>query len=329
MLLPRHIESKKKNKINYTLLFILLTILSLFGTIIWKWKDILIFFSGNSKLKVQKVEDKILDGIKKGNFSKNLVSDFQSVVNSYYDAFPTNPSANFYISKYYYYEFYTKISKLGINEVIKLNSIGGKVSNLESVTENPNFEVMYRVALRARAFNASFSESDQNSLLILLYETLDSKIKKETIVNELSLIDSEKLPADFQKLFYFIQLLVLPKSGEIEKFDTLVDSNNFKNNFKLDPREINFLRAVCILQKKELVKSLELFRSVKKDLDTLTIEATRYEASIFSHQNLYDKALILLETLFEDTGSTNESIKNQIRVLLSTKPGLKTKINLE
>ena len=60
---------------------------------------------------------------------------------------------------------------------------------------------MYRISLRANAFNHKFNESESNKLLIYLYELIANRKKPIILLGELSLLDSTKLNKEFEKPF--------------------------------------------------------------------------------------------------------------------------------
>lgn len=69
--------------------------------------------------------------------------------------------------------------------------------------------------------------------------------------------------------------------------------------------------------------------NLKLGYDLITIEATKFEAMIFFKQNLHDKAISLLENIYEETGSQDKKIISLLKQILESKPGLKTKIKME
>ena len=106
-------------------------------------------------------------------------------------------------------------------------------------------------------------------------------------------------------------------------------NNNLQDGLqiKINEREILFLKGVSSYNKKEFVKSLELLREAKGSMDDfITIQAIKLEANIFHQQNLHEKAISILENLYESTGRKDESIKAKISQIILTKPGLRTKL---
>ena len=50
---------------------------------------------------------------------------------------------------------------------------------------------------------------------------------------------------------------------------------------------------------------------------------------IFFQQNLHEKAVSLLETIYGETGSQDKKIIRLLKQIVESKPGLKTKLKLE
>jgi hypothetical protein len=70
-------------------------------------------------------------------------------------------------------------------------------------------------------------------------------------------------------------------------------------------------------------------RESKSGYDLITIEATKFEAMIFFKQNLHEKAVTLLETIYVETGSQDKKLIRLLKMIIESKPGLKTKLKLE
>lgn len=94
----------------------------------------------------------------------------------------------------------------------------------------------------------------------------------------------------------------------------------------INEREILFLKGISSYNKKEYVRSLEYLREAKGNLDFITIQAIKMEANIFYQQNLHEKAIVILEQLYDTTGKEDDSIKLKISQIISSKPGLRSRI---
>ncbi len=324
MYLPRHTEMKTKSKINFGLFFFLTIVLVSIFLSIWYWKKISFYFSGNSKLKVARIEEQIFPYIEKGKIPKNLIEDFKTISGLYFDSGTTNPSANFFLAKSNYYEVFNSL-KISNEEIISINSLNNRIKFIENPKLRNEFEEMYKKALRAKAFSEDFSEKEQNLVLLFLYESIYQK-KISDLMNEK--LDYQLIPKDLKKIYLILNFFSIPKTGNVinlEKFFILNESEKIIN---LSNEEKKFLQAVTEFYKNDFVKALELFRESKTELNQVGIEATKYEAEIFAKQNLSEKAILILEDLYQKTGSNNETILIQVKEILKTKTGLKTKLEL-
>lgn len=324
MYLPRHYEMKTKSKINFGLFFFIsILIVSIFFTILY-WKKISFYFSGNSKLKVTRVEEQIIPYLEKGKIPKNLISDFKTIANFYFESSYTNSSANFFLAKSNYYEIFNSL-KLTNLEIIQINSLNKTLKFIENPKLKLEFDEMYKKALRAKAFSEDFAEKEQNQILILLYESI---VLKNLTEDSFEKINYDKIPKDLKKIYIILSFFSIPTTGQIDKLEKIFQLNETEKLIFLSDEEKKFLKAVCFFQNKDLIKSLELFREAKIELNQIGIEATRYEAEIFSKQNLPEKAISILEELYSNTGSNNDKIILQIKEILKTKNGLKTKLDI-
>lgn len=315
---------KTKSKINFGLFFfIAILLISIFLTI-WYWKKISFYFSGNSKLKVSRLEEQILPHLEKGKIPKNLIEDFKTITNLYYESGTTNPSANFFLAKSKYYELFNSL-KLTNEEIIIINSLNKNIKLIENQKLKNDFDEMYKKSLRAKAFAEDFSEKEQNLVLIFLYESILQKKDSEISTDK---IDYNSIPKELRKIYLILNFFSVPKTGDVLNLEKFFQLNEVEKIINFSNEEKKFLLAVTEYHKKDYVKSLELFRESKSELNLVGIESLRYEAEIFAKQNLQEKAILILEDLYQKTGSNNESILIQIKEILKTKNGLKTKLDI-
>ena len=324
MYIPRHDSSKRKSPFNWGFLILLVLIFLTLTGVIFKWKQISFYFSGNSKLKISRIEEKIFESMKKNKIPSNLISEYKSMSNLYIKAAPTDASANFYLAKSFYYELFNEI-RLENSDIIKLNTYAAELSILTTLKAKDNFENMYKTALRANAFNDNFTETEQNKILIYFYEVFSLKKNKIDLLKDLNQLDHTKLPVDLKKIFLALNFIAIPLSGNSELFEKILLINDV---YIFNENEIAFLKAVTLYSNKDYLKALELFRISKSELNPLSIEATIYEADIFYKQNLHEKSISILENLYTETGSSNEKILSHVREIIASKPGLKTKLEL-
>jgi hypothetical protein len=119
-------------------------------------------------------------------------------------------------------------------------------------------------------------------------------------------------------------------SGNIDSLEKYILLNESLTTRKIDlqPRNISFLKGIVFYHSNDYIKSLNFLRESKSGYDIITIEATKFEAMIFFKQNLHEKAIVLLENTYEETGSQDKKIIRLIKEILKSKPGLKTRIKL-
>ena len=303
-------------------------ILSVFFFFFKKRKEIQLFFAGNIPQKYAKNEKKIIETMASGKLEKEIVSDFSAISQSYLQVEPLNSSSHHAVAKSAYYElrlagFEFDLKKL-MNFVIETQNVE-KDLNLYY-----NFlNTMYRNALRAKIFAEDFREKHSNILLILLYETLEGRKKSSFILTELSSIEYDKVSPDLRALYIWLSFISAVNSGDIEAFESINDKNsNLPEGLKMNinEREILFLKGISSYNKKEYVRSLEYLREAKGNLDFITIQAIKMEANIFYQQNLHEKAIVILEQLYDTTGKEDDSIKLKISQIISSKPGLRSRI---
>ncbi len=189
---------------------------------------------------------------------------------------------------------------------------------------------MYRNALRAKIFSDDFREKQSNILLILLFETFEARKNPSIILEELGKIEYDKISPDLRSVYLWLSFIASVNSGDMEALELMNERNtNLQDGLqmKISEREIIFLKGVSSYNKKEFVKSLELLREAKGSIDDfITIQAIKLEANIFHQQNLHEKAITILENLYEATGRKDESIKEKISQIMLTKPGLRSRL---
>ena len=150
-------------------------------------------------------------------------------------------------------------------------------------------------------------------------------------LGELSLLDATKLNKEMEKTFVWMQIISSTLSGNIDYLESSLASNENLGEKKIDiqPRNISYLKGITYYHNGDYVKSLNFLRESKLGYDLITIEATKFEAMIFFQQNLHEKAVSLLETIYGETGSQDKKIIRLLKQIIESKPGLKTKLKLE
>lgn len=334
MYLPRHYEDSKKPQSSnipfYLFIFVLIIIII---TGIYKRKEIVFFFSGNTKQKVIKLETKIIDAIHKKKLDKELVNEFKVAALNSFNQAPADPVFNYYMAKGFYYQLLLDGFKINSGEIIKTVYIDNIELSSEPDKYEENLSGMYRNSLRAISLGSDFSEYDSARLMAIFYETLEKRKNPLIIMNEISRLSKAKLSKELINVYVWLNLLTSCFAGSLESLESFNNMNNeIEEDARLnvDPREFIFLKAVTSFHSNDYVKSLEFFREIQKgEFDLLTVEAIRYEANIFLKQNLPDKSLALLEDLYEKTGMKNDKIKEQIIKVLESKAGLKSRLGIQ
>lgn len=295
-----------------------------------KWKRIVSYFSGNSVQKLTKLEEKINESFDKNSYPKNLISEYKSATLTYFDTLPVDSTASYLIAKSYYYQILDRI-KFDSAEIIDLTALERKKSYLEYFHAVEELESMYRAALRAEAFNVKFNESESNKLLIYLYEIIANRKKPSIVLGELSLLDASKINKELSKTLVWMTIINSILSGNLEALENTINANENSPEGKIEiqPRTISYLKGVACYHSNDYVKSLNFLRESKSGYDLITIEATKFEAMIFYKQNLQEKAISLLENIYSETGSQDKKIVRLIKIILESKPGLKTKIKID
>ncbi|MBP9889377.1 MAG: hypothetical protein KBF93_23985 [Leptospiraceae bacterium] len=311
------------------IIFIVLGFL-LITSVVIKWKSIVSYFSGNSIQKISKLEEKINESLAKKTFPKNLIGEYKTATNLYFETAPIDSTANYLIAKTYYYQVLDRI-QFDMTEIIELTSFERKKSYIEYFHAEEDLESMYRIALRANSFNPKFNESESNKLLMYLYELIINRKKPAILLGELSLLDATKLNKEMEKTFVWMQIISSTLSGNIDYLESSLASNENLGEKKIDiqPRNISYLKGITYYHNGDYVKSLNFLRESKLGYDLITIEATKFEAMIFFQQNLHEKAVSLLETIYGETGSQDKKIIRLLKQIIESKPGLKTKLKLE
>ena len=327
MYLPRHYKQDKKKPTNYPLIIFFILGIVLLASIGYKWKDILTYFSGNSRQKISKLEEQITISLNKKTFPKNLINEYKSITNLYFDSAPIDATANYFIAKSYYYQVLDRV-KFDIAQLLELTSFERKNSYMQYFQAEEELEMMYRAALRATAFNSNFQEVESNKVLIYLFELIANRKKSHILLGELSLVDPSKLSKDMEIAFIWMNIVNSALSGNIDSLENYITQNENLGDRKIDlqPRSISFLKGVTLYNGNDFIKSLNFLRESKSGYDMITIEATKFEALIFYKQNLHEKAITLLENIYEETGSQDKKIARLLKKILESKPGLKTKL---
>ncbi len=327
--LPRHYKQDKKKPTNYPLIIFFVLGIVLIGSIVYKWKEITTYFSANSIQKISKLEERIVISLEKKTFPKTLLAEYKSLTDLYYDSMPTDSTANYLVAKSSYYQLFNRI-KFDMGDILELTSFERKKSYMEHFQVEEDMETMYRIALRANAFNPNFKEAESNKLFVYLYELIANRKRPIILLGELSLLDSTKLTKEFERTFIWMNIINSALSGNIDSLENHLSLNENLGENKIDvqPRNASFLKGITFYNNNDYIKSLNFLRESKSGYDLITIEATKFEAMIFFKQNLHDKAIVLLENIYEETGSQDKKIIKLLKQILDSKPGLKTKLKL-
>ncbi len=328
MYLPRHYKVDKKKATNFKP-FLLVVLLIALGTLFFKKrKEIQLLFAGNIPQKYAKNEKKIIETLATGKLVKDQVVEFTSISQSYLQVEPLNSSSHHAVAKSAYYELIVSGFEFSLKNLMKF-VIESQIIEKDLDLYYPKLNTMYRNALRARIFSDEFREKHSNNLLILLYEILESRKKPSLILEELKQIEYEKVSPDLRSVYIWLSFIAAVSSGDI---DALAEINEKNHNLqdglqlKVNEREVIFLKGVSCYNKKEFVKALELLRESKGNLDFITVQAIKMEANIFYQQNLHEKAISILENLYQATGKEDDSIKLKISQIIASKPGLRSKV---
>ena len=168
-------------------------------------------------------------------------------------------------------------------------------------------------------------------MLFRSYELIANRKRPIILLGELSLLDSTKLTKEFERTFIWMNIINSALSGNIDSLENHLSLNENLGENKIDvqPRNASFLKGITFYNNNDYIKSLNFFRESKSGYDLITIEATKFEAMIFFQQNLHEKAVSLLETIYGETGSQDKKIIRLLKQIIESKPGLKTKLKLE
>lgn len=329
MYLPRHYKVDRKRATNFTPYILLVLLVALGFVFFKKRKEIQLLFAGNIPQKYAKTEKKIIDTMINGKLEKELASEFSSISQSYLQVEPLNPSSHHAVAKSFYYDLIATGFDFSLKRLMSF-VIDSQNSDKEIEKYYTQLNSMYRNALRAKIFSDDFREKHSNILLILLFETFESRKKPSFILEELGKIEYERISPDLRSVYLWLSFIASVNSGDMDALELMKGRNNNLQDglqIKINEREILFLKGVSSYNKKEFVKSLELLREAKGSMDDfITIQAIKLEANIFHQQNLHEKAISILENLYESTGRKDESIKAKISQIILTKPGLRTKL---
>ena len=328
MYLPRHYKVERKKATNFKPFIFALLLFSALFFLYKKRKEIQFLFAGNIPQKYVKYEKKIMETLASGKLEKEIVSDFASISQSYLQVEPLNPSSHHAVAKSAYYELLLNGFEFTLTKLMQF-ILETDVAQKDFSAHYTQLNTMYRNALRANIFADEYREKHSNLLLILLYETLESRKNPTFILSALHSIEYERVNTDLRALYIWLSFISAVNSGDTEALESINEKNsNLQAGLKLElnDREILFLKGVSAFNRKEFVKALELLREAKGSLDYITIQAIKMEANIFHQQNLHEKAISILEQLYDSTGREDASIKLKISQILATKPGLRSRI---
>lgn len=294
-----------------------------------KKKEIQFLFAGNISQKYTKLEKKIISGMVSGKIEKEFIGDFQEISLAFFNSEPTNPSAHHGLAKAAYYELVTTNFSFDVDKL--LHFVTNSNSSSTSLTEvKPILDKIYRNALRAKVFRNEFPEMDSNQLLISLCETLEGRKRPALILEQLIQIKYENISPELKPIFLWLNFITTVNSGDLDALEAIFEMNKKLEsglNIKIKKREFGFLMGIANYNQKEYVQALQYFRESRiQKMDFLTIESIKFEASIFHIQNLHEKAISLLENLYTTLNTEDETIKEKIRLILLTKPGLRSKL---
>lgn len=331
MYVPRHYDAtRRKNSFPYFTIIFLILLVSGIVFLFSIRKEIALFFSGNSKQKVVRIQKKTTDSFKNDKLPNNVLNEYKSVVSLYYEVSPTDAQANYLQAKYYYYSFINTFP-LNLSTILQMTSFERNEAIVEKLEEDENLEKMYLNAKRAAALGGEFQDIEANKVLTLFYELLAEKKKPAIILGELSILEVEKIPTDLYKMYLWTLITSSCLSGNLDALDNAINANDSAKDHKIsiDSRTSSFLRGVAYYHGNDFIKALPSLRESKSGFDTITIESIKFESMIFFKQNLHDKSIGIIEKLYEETGKQDKKLLQLLKKILASKPGLKTKLNLE
>jgi len=316
----RHYKVEGKKRFTWKAPLLGLFFISTFLFLFWNRKEILFYFSGNVLQKNFKLEKKIIEEYLSGKLKKETIAEFISSSSSLIQLNPTLPRASHVMAKGFFYNLVFSGFEFSLNQAY-LIILEDQNTREHLQKYNQIVNGMYRNALRANIFQKSYPEKDSNQLLIALSRTLEARMNPSLVLADFIKIDYENLTPDLKKIYFWLGLILSTKAGNEEELEIILDKNNYSKEFSLTltEREVNFLYGLANYHKKNYVKALEFLRKAKQDLDFLTIEATKLEAMIFYYQNLYEKAILLLEDLNKKLNYSNPSVIEKITLLQNLK----------
>ncbi|HNF17251.1 MAG TPA: hypothetical protein PK453_26575 [Leptospiraceae bacterium] len=328
MYLPRHVklETRKQTKVLPVILLIIFITAVFFS--IYKRKQIMLFFKGSSAEKHTKAENRLIESVLQGEKNKDYLQEYISNVQALLHTEPVNSRGYFAQARVHYLEALFSGFELKTIHLIEKLSRTGTVPDKILDDFSVHLEPMYRQALRARAFSAEFGDSNSNLILVLLYEALQNRKNFSLIAGELKTVQYERVSPELRKNYIWLSLLSSVKSADFDFLNQLLKMNKDlqgKSNLEITEREESYLQGLTFFYKKDFIRSLELIRKVQKEQDRLGIEAGKTEAEIFFLQNLHEKAIVILENLFEVSGKQDKDIQKRLQKIVESKSGLKSK----
>jgi hypothetical protein len=326
--LPRHYKVDRRKTTNLKPFLLVVLIIALSAFVYNKKKEILFIFSGNLSQKYSKIEKKIINNMMQGKVDKDLIVDFLETSAMFSQSEPINPVSYHGLAKGAYYELLLKNFQFTIKNLIKYVSNNKQIEE----TNDETYQIIdriYRNALKANTVQENFNEKDSNLLLIALCETMEARKKPSLILQNLLKIKYDNLSIELKSLYIWLNFITTVNSGDTLALEAIYDINNKLDSrlqIQISERELLLLMGIANFHKKEYVQALQNFREVKENLDYLTVEAIKFEANIFFIQNLHEKAIFLLEDLYIKLNREDDSIKEQIKQIVNSKSGLKSKI---
>ncbi|MCK6379962.1 MAG: hypothetical protein L6Q54_01745 [Leptospiraceae bacterium] len=299
----------------------------LFGIGVYKFKEIRLLFSSDGRSKLIRLEKKITEEFKKNELSEDTIKDYSKASGSFFSIDITNPEAFYFLALSNFYETHLMGSDIKLSQ-IPYACINGKSTLLpESRNFDKTFGKMYIEAKRAKAFGLNNEFSESNNLLILYYETFHSSKKNEILSKEFLIINKNNISKNLTNLYKKLGLLIACLSGNTNLNNTILEEHISSGQSEISEDEINFLKSLTFYNANEYVKSLEFLRNIQSSINpSLLKEGKILEAMIFFKQNLHEKAIDILEKLYESTDKKDSEILNKIQTIVNSKKGLKSKL---
>ncbi|MCE9499714.1 MAG: hypothetical protein K8R21_04335 [Leptospira sp.] len=324
--LPRHDRHIRKKNPILAVIIIAILVVTVIG--FYFKREITILFSGDVRGRVLRSEKKVQEGVSQSENIGDSLKDFKKAVSNFQAVDPSNPTALYFEAKVQYLEAVYGTVQMDKNLLLS-GCVLGEGSVVPDTTKfRDGFREMYQTAIRARAFRPDFNESDSNNYFINAYEFFYGNKKKPVILKSFNALDQEKLSPEIVSDYIWIGLLGSCVSGELNSLDKFLKKNEEKKEKKIDfsQREAYFLKGVLLFNGNEYVKSLSNLRDARSETkDFITIQSGVIEGMIFHRQNLDERALQKLESVYADTAEKDKTILDKIKNILASKPGLKSK----